>query len=192
MAIRRAAAELLGEVGYDLVTIDAVAARARASKATIYRRWDSLAELVVDTVRSLARPIAVPDTGSLAGDLRTALDRFQQADAFELRVLSGLLGALPRNPELATLFREQVITPRLGLLHSVFASAVERGEIATGTDSELLAIVVPSMLAFRVLLTGEPADPEYADRIVQQIMLPLLTAASSSPGPAPLSDQVKA
>jgi AcrR family transcriptional regulator len=75
-AILRATLELLGESGYDQMTIDAVAARARCSKATIYRRWPDKAALVVTAVRRHAgQPAAAtaPDTGSLRSDPQAAL-----------------------------------------------------------------------------------------------------------------------
>ena len=69
-AICDATLALLAEVGYDRMSMDAVAARAKASKATIYRRWPGKQELVLDAVRSRAPGMAVPeDTGSLRGDL---------------------------------------------------------------------------------------------------------------------------
>ena len=75
-ALRDAALELLAEIGYDRLSIDAVAARAKASKMTIYRRWSGKAELVVDALSSLRKPGEVPDTGSLRGDLE-AMAEFQ-------------------------------------------------------------------------------------------------------------------
>ena len=69
-ALREAALELLADVGYDRLTLEAVAARARAGKTTIYRRWSGKAELVVDALVSAKGPLGFPDTGSLAGDLR--------------------------------------------------------------------------------------------------------------------------
>src|ERR1700734_4422967 len=69
-ALRDAALELLAEIGYDRLSIDAVAARAKASKMTIYRRWSGKAELVVDALSCLRKPGEVPDTGSLRGDLQ--------------------------------------------------------------------------------------------------------------------------
>src|SRR5687768_10063074 len=73
-ALRQAALEVMAEVGYRALTMDAVAARARAGKATIYRRWESKLDLVIDTCTQLAtQNLAAPDTGSLAGDLREFL-----------------------------------------------------------------------------------------------------------------------
>src|SRR3712207_2742373 len=72
--IRAAILRLLAEVGYSALTMDAVAAEAGVGKATIYRRWRTKEELVVDTVSELNREFAVPaDTGSVEGDLRAIM-----------------------------------------------------------------------------------------------------------------------
>src|SRR3954447_2473994 len=69
-AILRATYELLGETGYQGLRVDAVAARAQASKATLYRHWPTKAELVTDAVRACkATDAPLPDTGTLRGDL---------------------------------------------------------------------------------------------------------------------------
>src|SRR5580693_10631580 len=76
-AIRDAAIELLAEVGYDAMSIEAVAVRARSSKATIYRRWPGKAELVAEAIRRRSEPALqdIPDTGSLRSDLRVLVQR---------------------------------------------------------------------------------------------------------------------
>src|SRR5215217_9777739 len=72
--IRAAILRLLAEVGYGALTMDAVAAEAGVGKATIYRRWRTKQDLVVDTISDLNRDEASPpDTGSLEGDLRAML-----------------------------------------------------------------------------------------------------------------------
>src|SRR5580700_3381924 len=73
-ALRQATIELLAELGYDRLTIDAVAARARAGKATVYRRWANKAELVADALAQRHAAMAVPDTGSVRGDFLALID----------------------------------------------------------------------------------------------------------------------
>src|ERR1700677_2004443 len=100
-ALREAALELLAEIGYDRLSIDAVAARARASKMTIYRRWSGKAELVVDALRCLKKPRPMPDTGSLRGDLTAMAGSSESPDArFDAKLVLGMVSALARNPEL--------------------------------------------------------------------------------------------
>lgn len=177
-AIRRATQELLAELGYDLVTVDAVAARAHASKATVYRRWSSKAELVIDAVSSLVPvPTHLPDTGSVAGDLRRALGSKGIVDPFRLRVMTGLVSALPRNPELARVFQEQFVRSRGALLRTVLGRAMARGEVPPDRDVDLLVTVFPAMLTYRALLTGDPVDAAYVRAVVEQILVPLATSA---------------
>src|SRR4051794_41663433 len=75
--IRAAILRLLAEVGYGALTMAAVASEAGVGKATIYRRWRTKQDLVVDTISDLNRAeAATPDTGSLEGDLRAMLHSF--------------------------------------------------------------------------------------------------------------------
>ncbi len=172
--IRQAALELLAEDGYDLVTMEAVAARAGVGKPTIYRRWNSRADLVIDAVRSMVTTFPIPDTGSVEGDLRAVLGHIQPAEGRRLGVMGGLVSALPRDPDLAVLFREHVSKPRMDILRAIFARGAARGEIPEGTDTDLLATVIPSMFGFRVLFTGCAVDADFADAVLEQVLLPLL------------------
>lgn len=99
--ICRATQELLAEMGYDLVTMDAVAARANVSKPTIYRRWSCKADLIVDSVRRLSQPAETPDLGTVAEDLHAALASAEDFDEFHTRVISAAL----RYPDLTRLVR---------------------------------------------------------------------------------------
>src|ERR1700727_2061901 len=96
-ALRDAALELLAEIGYDRLSNDAVAARAKASKMTIYRRWSGKAELVVDAITCLRKPGEIPDTGSLRGDLEAMASGSDGPDVrFDAQLLLGLVTALAR------------------------------------------------------------------------------------------------
>ncbi|MGH9103248.1 MAG: TetR/AcrR family transcriptional regulator [Acidimicrobiales bacterium] len=183
-AIRQAAQELLVEVGYDLLTVEAVAARAHASKATIYRRWPSRAELVIDAVGCLARLPDLPDTGSLEEDLRMILEAKGVVDDFRLGVMSGLVSALPRNPDLARVFRDQFVASRSRPLRRVFDRAVARKEIPADRDLDLLTAVFAAMLTHRALIVGKPVDSTYLRTVVEQILLPLAIAPSTTAGGA--------
>ena len=113
-ALREAALALLADVGYDRLTLEAVAARARAGKTTIYRRWPGKAELVVDALVSAKRPLGSPDTGSLAGDLRAVAKGFASTESrFDARVTIGMLTALAHDTELREIFRERFLQPRM-------------------------------------------------------------------------------
>ncbi|GAA2414086.1 TetR/AcrR family transcriptional regulator [Nonomuraea africana] len=167
--------EVLRETGYDRLTVDAVVARARASKQTVYRRWPSKAELVVAAfVNAVSGGPAVPDTGSLRGDLLALMDVLLD-ELDELGdVIAGLLGELRRNAELAAAMEQHYIGARRRSLLAVFERARARGEVSPEADVELLWQAGPAIVFFRALVSGEPVDRALARRIVDRVVLPLL------------------
>lgn len=173
-AIRLATQELLAEVGYDRFTVDSVAARAHASKATIYRRWPSKAELVIDVVASLAPMPDLADRGSLVADIRAVLGAKEMVDDFRLGLMSGLVGAMARDAELAEVFQQRFLAPRAQALRQLFERGVARGELSPDRDLDLLTAVFPAMLCHRALILGKPIDPTYLRGVVEHVLLPLV------------------
>lgn len=184
-ALCRAALAVLAEVGYDRLTIDAVAARAGAGKATCYRRWAGKAELVVDAIGHMKAAPELPDTGTLRGDLVALTCHFHDAeDAFRTDVQAGLVSGLVRDAKLREVFTEQFIAPRKAVFRTVFDRAVERGEIAPVPGYELLSDVVPSMVFHRLILTGKAPDAAFVQTVLDQIVLPLVHS-SKTPSKTP-------
>jgi AcrR family transcriptional regulator len=177
-ALRDAALELLAEIGYDRLTIDAVAARAKASKMTIYRRWSGKAELVVDAISSLGKPHDdVPDTGSLRGDLEAMASRSDTPDVrFDAQLVLGLVTAVAHDPELRQLIREQFLGRGGIRLRQVFERAVARGEIPPGRNLELLVTVFPALAIHHLLIFGELPDAAFAAQVMNDLILPLAVA----------------
>lgn len=176
-AILRATLELLAESGYDQLTIDAVAARARCSKATIYRRWPGKAALVMTAVRRHAgQPAtAAPDTGSLRPDLLAALEVMRSSlSGQDAALILGLLGAMHRDPELAGTVREQVLGAKREVFGAVIARAAARGEVPAATGTALLAEISSAVLLSRLLVTGEPLDDAFTRHLVDAVLLPAL------------------
>ena len=110
-----AAVRVLAKVGYDRLTMDQVAAEARASKASLYRHWSSKAELVVDAIsKAKGMPETPPDTGSLRGDLMaTWCGKYTNHSTLPVSVMNGLMSAMHADEELATAFRERLVGPRM-------------------------------------------------------------------------------
>ena len=180
-AILRATLELLAESGYDQLTIDAVAARARCSKATIYRRWPGKAALVSTAVRRHAgqSAAAVPDTGSLRSDLQAALRVMRSSlSGQDAALILGLLSAMHRDPELAGAVREQVLDVKREVFGAVIARAAARGDIPATADGALLAEISSAVLLSRLLVTGEPLDDAFTQHLVDAILLPALERPS--------------
>jgi len=180
VAIRDAALDLLSEIGYDRLTMDAVAARAHASKATIYRRWQGKAALVVDALNCSKGSMAEPDTGSLAGDL-AALGQgsCSQESRFNAQIMLGLITALAHDAELRDVFRERMIEPRTRLIRSIFERAVARGEISNERNLDLLVSLFPALMIQQVLITGELPDTDFSWHVINDVILPLATAPTN-------------
>ncbi|GAA1344676.1 TetR/AcrR family transcriptional regulator [Saccharothrix algeriensis] len=175
-ALRRAALEVMAEVGYRALTMDAVAARARAGKATIYRRWESKLDLVIDTCTHLATEnLAEPDTGSLAGDLREFLSSFAAFLSGPIgKAAQALVGELPHEPELATAFRETFLIAQRDVLRRILERADERGELRADAPRGMAVELAGAALIYRLMLTGDPLDLPFVDRVVDQVLLPLV------------------
>lgn len=175
----RATLDVLRKSGYDRLTVDAVAARAHASKQTIYRRWPSKADLVVAAFAAAVADLPAPqDTGSLRTDLLALLDNLLGELANLGDLIAGLLGELRRNPELATAMHRGYISSRRQAAVEVFTRARARGELTTDIDLDLLWQLAPATLFFRVLLAGQPVDRRLVRRLVDQVVIPLARGAS--------------
>ena len=175
-ALRQAALEVMAEVGYRALTMDAVAARARAGKATIYRRWESKLDLVIDTCTQLAsRNLVAPDTGSLAEDLREFLNSFAAFLSGPIgKAAQALVGELPHEPELAAAFRETFLISQRDVLFGVLHRAVERGEVREHAPLTMAVELAGAALIYRLMLTGDPLDQPFVDKVVDQVLLPLV------------------
>jgi AcrR family transcriptional regulator len=178
--IRAAILRLLADVGYGALTMDAVASEAGVGKATIYRRWRTKQDLVVDTISDLNRVDATPpDTGSLEGDLRAILHTL-------VGVISGptgaatlsLLSTVPHQPALATAFRNGPLGVWRHAFEQIWARAEARGDCRPGVAGSVVAETTSALLVQRWLLTGQPVDEAYADEVLECVVLPLVRPAT--------------
>ncbi|UAJ78816.1 TetR/AcrR family transcriptional regulator [Leifsonia sp. ZF2019] len=172
-----AALDVLAETGYDRMTIDMVAARAKAGKATVYRRWASKADLVIDAVACMKKGDidfdALPDTGTLRGDLVAMMKPHTIVDAEKkLQIMAGLVSMLAKDPGLADAVNEAIVEPRASVNRIFLRRAVERGEIPADADIEKLALIAPSMASYRVLVQRKAVDREFLLSILDDILLP--------------------
>jgi AcrR family transcriptional regulator len=167
--IRAAILRLLADVGYGALTMDAVASEAGVGKATIYRRWRTKQDLVVDTISDLNRAEATPaDTGSLEGDLQAMLRSLVSAITGPTGAATlALLSTVPHQPALAAAFRNGPL--------AVWRHAFEQsGEISPGAAGSVVAETTSALLVQRWLLTGQPVDEAYADEVLETVVLPLI------------------
>jgi AcrR family transcriptional regulator len=168
-----AALEVLADSGYDRLTMDAVAQRAKASKATLYRRWNSKATLVVEALARTKGPTVVPDTGHLRSDLLTAFCGMGGlTDHGATAPIGAVLTAVSTDPEFAREFRRQVVEPKAHVSRQIFERARDRGELRDDLDLDIVIPALAGIVLHRVFLFGDTPDPSLIQRAVDQIILP--------------------
>ena len=173
-----AAVLLLGKVGYDRLTMDAVAAQAKASKATLYRRWSTKAALVVDAILRTKQALQAPevDTGNLRDDLiATACGAGGLADDRTSHIMAGVVTALHHDPEFAEEFRTRVVAPKMETTRQLFERARDRGEITADLDLDLLAPALAGIVLHRSFVLGQPVDEKTVALVVDEIIMPAAT-----------------
>jgi AcrR family transcriptional regulator len=179
--IIKAATALLAEVGYDAMSMEAIAARAGVGKATIYRRWSGKALLVLDSVRARELPLDdPPDTGDLRDDLLTLFGELAAClDEQALAHLSGVLVAMRRDPELRDTVNDLILDAWARATRAIVVHAAERGEIARRSEDvvDLFAKVGPSVLALHYLTAKGAIDEPLVTHLVDEILLPILQCA---------------
>jgi AcrR family transcriptional regulator len=166
--------ELLIEAGYDRLTMDAVAKRARASKATLYRRWETKAALVVDAlIRAKQSPhVGDHDTGSLRGDLLSTFCGHEGINESATLVMGSVITALSTDPDFAELFRTSFIAPKVAITQAIYTRAQERGEIGADIDLEVIGPALAGILLHRMFILGVPPDDATIERVVDHVILP--------------------
>jgi AcrR family transcriptional regulator len=152
--------------GYDGLTVEAVAARSGVHKATLYRRWGGVDGLVAEALaRSAELPWAIPDTGSLAGDLRGVTREVLVGftDPASGTTATALITAALRSTRGARALAD-FFASRLAEAATVVTRAVDRGELSTRVDAMEVVRTATAPLYYRLFLTGEPVDEAAADR----------------------------
>ncbi len=170
-AILQAALDIFAEHGYDGVSMDGVAARAGVGKATIYRRYSSKAELVVEAVRCGAHMEDwLPDTGDLRADLlsmmKPLLERLRGPDA---KLLLTFALERIREPELGQEFDRSVIGKKREHIRHLVDAAIERGDLPASADVELIA-EGPAAFLWHHAIYGLPMDDALLVRILNVIL----------------------
>lgn len=173
-AIHAAVMEELATVGYAGLSIERIAERARTGKASIYRRWPTRLDLVLDAIDHVVpRLDDVPETGNVRDDLLLVLRRIAA-------VMSSRDGIAARacvdgtDDELAQAVRERLLPPRKAMMLSIMQRAADRGEIDPGALTQRIAEVGPMLLHGELLQRGAPIADEAVVEIVDDVLLPLL------------------
>jgi len=166
---------LLQEHGYDRLTLDAVAATARASKATVYRRWPTKAELVLAAFIEGIRQVAVPpDTGTLRGDLLQLGELICQQACQHAGTIRAVLVEVSRNAALNDVMQHQFVDQRKALIHHILRQAVDRGEIDEAAIISELWDLLPGYLIFRSIIPSRPPTRRTVQALVDDVIIPSL------------------
>lgn len=173
MAILDATRELLAQGSVQGLTVEAVAARSGVAKTTIYRRWRGKEELALAVLLDhAAHVIDIPELDTVRDELVALV-----AHAVEIlgstpmgKVMQGLISDLATDPDLAQPFHEQVIALRVAELQRLLARGVARGEVRSDVDPVFAHELLFGPVYHRLLMTGVPLDPAYAERVVDAVL----------------------
>lgn len=177
--IIEATLDILAEIGFDLMTINMVASRAKVGKASMYRRWPSKVELVKDALIWMSRESVdlenLPDTRNLKNDLLSVLKPYSIEYAErKLKVLSSLGSFSTKHKKLEdeTLF--EIINPfnRVNLM--IMNRAIERGEISPKADIDLASEIIVAMITYCSTTLGKSFDKEIYSKLLDNILLKAL------------------
>lgn len=172
-AIKAGFFEELAAVGYGRLSIDAVAKRAGAGKAAVYRRWPNKQAMAVALVSDVAvAAIDIPDTGTLRGDVRQFLVNACSALSHPLarRIVPDLLAEATRNTELAEALLGAIRKPRRDKAGQILQRAIDGGELSADTDFEIGLDLMAGPLYWRLVVIRTPTDDEYFDRLAEKII----------------------
>lgn len=177
----RATQDLLVEQGYERLTMDAVAKRCSASKATIYRRWSGKPALVVAAAAALFQAPTVPDTGDLREDLLVCGRAYVQQEGRRAQVMASVLSAARHDPVLRAAADGALRAPYGGLFEQVLAVAVDRGLVRPDLDVALLAQVFPAIAYQQAAGQDRLVSEDDVVRVVDAILLPAARNRSRRP-----------
>ncbi|MFD9003704.1 TetR/AcrR family transcriptional regulator [Streptomyces sp. NPDC059582] len=170
--------DLLREVGYDALTMDAVAARTRSSKATLYRQWGGKAELVAGAIRQQEPAASGINTGSLRGDFYAVVTREDDVRIDQnYALLRGLATVVHENPDLLRALRELIIEPEIEELREILGRATERGEILPDNPAQgyLLHMLIGAF-AVRSVIDQLPPTQSFLPSYIDAVVVPALGA----------------
>lgn len=170
--ILESALEVLHDVGFANTTTDAIAERAGASKATIYRWWPNKAAVMIEALRNqISRDLPFPDTGDLSTDIHLQLERFVQfLTGWRGRVFKAFIAAAQSDHAFADAFRSDWMLPRREEAKAIFKRHKERGTLAVDVDLEMLLDEMYGPLYLRLLVEHRPLDVEFAKSIGDSVL----------------------
>ena len=170
--ILETAHRLLREVGYDRLTMDAVAREAGVARTTVYRRYRDKAELVSAAIQTLRTPSKRSATGDARRDLVAHLDNVRRN--YGISLAGALLMEEPHNPRLLELFRERMVLPQRQIVADTLREGIERGQVRPDADLERILDLLLGAFFAAVFASGRPG-PDWPEATVAALW-PALSA----------------
>ena len=177
-AILSTAVELLAEEGYARLTMEQIATRAGVGKASVYLRWPNKVALVAEAIEHRSGVVpALPDTGSLADDMRTFLHALLRGYQSAGQAMAAVSGEVASNPELRQAWRRSMTGTLWAGVRVILERAIERGELTALSDVELLSMLPLSLMQNWRAEHEQGPDAALVERIVAQFYSPAQTGA---------------
>jgi len=184
-AVLDAAWDELAEAGFNKLTMESVAARAKTGVAVLYRRWPRKDDLVVAAIVHYrqAHPVEAPDTGTLRGDLRALLGAINdERPAFTVTMTAAFSGLLASSGQTPAEVRARLVTGEPLSSQEIYRRARERGEITDDVPEAVLALPF-DLMRHDLLMTLKPVPPERVTVIIDELFMPLISAYQGQGAP---------
>lgn len=171
---------VLADIGFDKMTMDSVAAKAKTAKASMYRRWPSKVELVSDALiwmgkNSVEIEEVLPDTGSLKNDLLSVIKPHSiERSERKLRVFARLGSFFTEHKKIAEETTAEIFKPWTTVNLALMKRAIARGELSSTANIEMACEIITSMTSHRVVMLGKHLDKDYYSSLLDNILLPAL------------------
>ncbi len=179
-AILRATLELLGEVGFEAMSIEAISTRAGVGKTTIYRRYSSKEELVADAIESIRQDVVIPDTGNLWSDLDLLIENAAQITLSPLgrQSVAMIISSAASDSQFAQIYWTKYLQPRREAFAVVIERAKTRNEIQTDLDSGLVFDSMSGIMLYALIF--QPANESWTEYVRRALRLLLQGSSSQS------------
>ena len=178
-ALLEAAWDELAEAGFPKLTMESVAARAKTGVAVLYRRWQNKDDLVLAAIKhyGTTRPVVIPDTGTLRGDMLALLHGINDGrNSFTVVVSAAFAGLLSSSGLTPAEVRARIIGDRPVWSHEIFRRARERGEIDLDKAPTAVLTMPFDLMRHDLLMTLKPVPADRIAAIVDELFLPLVAA----------------
>lgn len=179
-AILKATLELLGEIGFETMSIEAISARAGVGKTTIYRRYNSKEELVADAIENIRQDVIIPNTGNLWSDLDELIDNAALITLSPLgrQTVAMIISSASSNSQFAQIYWTKYLQPRREAFAAVIERAKTRNEIQTDLDSDLVFDSMSGIMLYALIF--QPTAESWSEYVRRALHLLFSGALSQS------------